>query len=233
VEPEIQYATLETCHAADDVVVVIDVMRAFSTAAYAFAAGAERILLTADVDEALALREQFPGALVMGEVGGKRVPGFDLWNSPHQIQNLDLRGKTLIQRTTAGTLGVSRCTAAASLFTASFVVAEATVRAVLRLQPRSVTFVATAVRPALGDDGRDDLACADYLSALLRAQNPDPQKYIAWRETFFEHRLQNVSEADRKVFIEDLKLCTQVNRFNFAMQVEKEGELSVLKKVCV
>ena len=37
---KIHYATLESCHDATGTVVVIDVLRAFTTAAYAFAAGA-------------------------------------------------------------------------------------------------------------------------------------------------------------------------------------------------
>ncbi|MGB9800251.1 MAG: 2-phosphosulfolactate phosphatase, partial [Thermanaerothrix sp.] len=44
-----QRANLETCAQAADIVVVIDVLRAFSTAAYAFAAGADRILLVSTV----------------------------------------------------------------------------------------------------------------------------------------------------------------------------------------
>ena len=45
------------------VVVVIDVLRAFTTAAFAFAAGAREIVLVSTVDEALALRERLAGAL--------------------------------------------------------------------------------------------------------------------------------------------------------------------------
>ncbi len=41
-------------------VVVVDVIRAFTTAAYAFDAGAEAIYLVADVDEALAVRRGPP-----------------------------------------------------------------------------------------------------------------------------------------------------------------------------
>jgi phosphosulfolactate phosphohydrolase-like enzyme len=37
------YTTLETCHTATGVVLVIDVLRAFSNAAYAFSRGAKEI----------------------------------------------------------------------------------------------------------------------------------------------------------------------------------------------
>ena len=66
-------------------VVVVDVLRAFTTAAYAFAGGTSEIWLVSGVDEALALRRSVPGALVMGEVLGRRATGFDLSNSPVEI----------------------------------------------------------------------------------------------------------------------------------------------------
>jgi len=101
--------TLETCTPHDGTVVVIDVLRAFNTSAYAFAAGARQVIPVAGVQEALDLRrERFPSALVMGELDGRRIPEFDLGNSPWDVQQPDLRGRTLIQRTSAGTQGLAR-----------------------------------------------------------------------------------------------------------------------------
>ena len=154
------YLTNENCHTAEGVVVVIDVLRAFSTAAYAFAAGAESITLVGDVDEALALKSKMPSALIMGEVMGVRPKNFDFGNSPTEIAQKNLRGKHLIQRTSAGTQGVVRSVNAEKLFTASFVVAKATVIAIRQLEPAEVSFVIT---------GRyfdsEDKACADYLAS--------------------------------------------------------------------
>lgn len=50
---------------------VVDVMRAFTTAAYAFGAGIGELELVSTVEEALAS----PG-FRMGEVGGRLIPGF-------------------------------------------------------------------------------------------------------------------------------------------------------------
>jgi 2-phosphosulfolactate phosphatase len=68
---EFEYTTNETCHTASGLVVVIDVLRAFSNAAYAFSMGAESIMLVSSVQDALALKAQMPAALVIGEVDGR------------------------------------------------------------------------------------------------------------------------------------------------------------------
>src|SRR5688500_227387 len=52
---------------AEGVIIIIDVFRAFTTAAVAFARGVEKIILVAEVAEALALRAQGKGQLCMGE----------------------------------------------------------------------------------------------------------------------------------------------------------------------
>ena len=64
---EIRQVTLENCDQATSTVVVIDVIRAFTTAAYAFAAGARDIVLVSAVAEAFALKKCAPGVLLMGE----------------------------------------------------------------------------------------------------------------------------------------------------------------------
>jgi 2-phosphosulfolactate phosphatase len=83
---EIQRANLDTCHTATGLVVVIDVLRAFTTSAFLFQAGAEEIILVSGVDEAFQLRKEIPDSIIVGEVDGIRVPGFDLGNSPSTIE---------------------------------------------------------------------------------------------------------------------------------------------------
>ena len=90
----------------DGAVVVIDVIRAFTTSAYALAAGAAGIYLVASVDEALAFKSAHPGSLAMGEDHGLRPDGFDLPNSPVQAAATAFDGRIVVQRTTAGTQGV-------------------------------------------------------------------------------------------------------------------------------
>jgi 2-phosphosulfolactate phosphatase len=65
---------------APPVVVVIDVMRAFTVTAWAFDRGAEKVVLAGSREEALALKEAHPDWLTLKD--GPPAPGFDLVNSP-------------------------------------------------------------------------------------------------------------------------------------------------------
>src|SRR5689334_13490813 len=62
---------LEGAKRATGNVAIIDVFRAFTTAAVALANGASHIIMVGSVDEALALRGQGFGEICMGEVGGR------------------------------------------------------------------------------------------------------------------------------------------------------------------
>ena len=87
--------------AATGIVAVIDVFRAFTTAAVALANGASRIIMVGTVDEALALRNAGIGQICVGEVRGRAPEGFDFGNSPFEVSSVDFSGKTIIQRTPA------------------------------------------------------------------------------------------------------------------------------------
>ena len=224
---KIQRATLETCAAATGVAVAMDVIRAYTTAAYGLAGGAREILLTGTVEEALALRREIPGALAMGEVNGLRPPEFDFGNSPSALAGLDLSGRTLIHRTSAGTQGAVRAAQASVLFGASFVVAGATARAIRALQPEEVTLIETGVRP--NDRGVEDIAMADYLEALLLGQQPDPAPYLAraWQADNVKHFLD---PAVPELPEGDIALCLEVDRFDFALRIERRDGRLVLRK---
>jgi 2-phosphosulfolactate phosphatase len=68
----------------------------------------------------------------MREVRGQAPPGFDFGNSPFEISDIDFGGKTIIQRTSAGTQGIVEAAIEAErLYAASLVTAEPTVRTLL------------------------------------------------------------------------------------------------------
>jgi 2-phosphosulfolactate phosphatase len=220
-----QYVMLENCSQATGTVIVIDVLRAFSTAAYAFQVGAESINLVGSVDDAFALKKKIPGSLIMGEVGGLPPHGFDFGNSPTQILEQDLKGKHLIQRTGSGTQGVVRSVNAGAMLAASFVVARATVRYILGLYAEQVTFVITG-----NHNDEEDLACAEYLEALFKKENPDPAPYIK-RVHESQDALAHLDPQKPEFPISDLDYCTRVDACNFAMTISRQKDRLVMRAV--
>ena len=84
--------------------IVVDVIRATSTICQALAAGYERVLCTAEVEEARALREALGSGVLGGERKNVLIAGFDLGNSPREYA--EPRDTTLILTTTNGTRAI-------------------------------------------------------------------------------------------------------------------------------
>ena len=209
---EIKRYTNQDCQQASGVVVVIDVLRAFSTAAYAFAAGASKILLVGSVENALALKRDMPQAHLMGEINGYPIEGFEFGNSPTQLAGLDLTGAVMIHRSSAGTQGVVRSVQAEALLAASFCCARATAAFILQSSPRLVSFVIT---------GLDS-------EALLLGTQPDPAPYL---QRVIESKNGGLFRAkDQPAFpFSDLDYCTAVDRFDFALPVRREKGLHIMQ----
>jgi 2-phosphosulfolactate phosphatase len=222
-----RYTDLETCHNAAGVVIVIDVLRAFSTAAYAFSGGAQEILLVSTVEEALALRSQTPNSRVMGEVNGLRPEGFDFGNSPTHISEADLSGMTVIHRTSAGTQGVVRSQNAEVMLAASFVVANATACYIARLGVPEITFVITGKSYNGGDE---DLACAEYLEELLKSNHPAGGPFIK-RVLESRDAFPHLDHGQKDFPLSDLDYSSQIDRFDFAMLISKENGCFVMRAI--
>lgn len=221
------YLKLDEAHLANGVVVVVDVLRAFTTAAYALNAGAAEIYPVGSVEQANNLKRQFPGSLTMGEVDGKKPTSFDLSNSPADLVNFELENKILIQRTTAGTQGILRAGEAQGMLAASFVVAKPTAEAIRRMDPDIVTFVITG--QSLGRDGDEDRACADYIAALTCGGDPDPNKFTP---RVLSSSVGKAFQSGEKDYLseEDIQQSLAVNRFDFYLPVTKKKERWVITK---
>ncbi|MGI6034201.1 MAG: 2-phosphosulfolactate phosphatase [Limnochordia bacterium] len=90
-------------------VVMFDVLRASSTIVTALAAGARGIVPVVEVDEARAKAKACgPGTLLGGERGAKRIPGFDLGNSPLEYVGQVVRDRIIVMTTTNGTKALAR-----------------------------------------------------------------------------------------------------------------------------
>ena len=214
----------------DGAVVAIDVPRAFTTAAYAFAAGARSIVLVGSVAEALDYKREHPEVLALGEDQGHWPLGFDFSNSPSAIARVDLRGRVLVQSTSSGTRGVIAARRATRLWCASLVNASATAAAVRESGLGVPAYVLTGrAEPSQGDWGLDDLATAELIEAQRRGSPIDVAAIRAM--------VANTTEAARTRALDvrhaeatDLERCLDVDRFDFAMEVTRDGERVSLRR---
>ncbi|MGH7725245.1 MAG: 2-phosphosulfolactate phosphatase [Candidatus Eiseniibacteriota bacterium] len=155
-----------------DIAIVIDVLRASTTLVYAFENGAARARAFGTPEEAVAAREGDPDALLCGERGGLKIPGYDLGNSPSEYTRDVVAGRTLFMTTTNGTLALARTAAAGLQLLAAYV----NLRAVAR---RVATLAAAGARAgrspeiwivAAGkedEESEEDTACARELERRL------------------------------------------------------------------
>lgn len=204
------------------VAVVVDVMRAFTVAAWAFGQGAEKIVLAESLDEALALKARHPDWVALKD--GPAAPGFDTVNSPGMLRSIDLGGRTVVQKTTAGTVGALAVKEAQLVLCASFVVAEATARLLRTRESGSVTFVVTGE----GGEADEDLACAQYIARRATGAATDAAVFL--RRAAESRAAAELAEGVRQgVHPDDVALCLELDRFPFAMVANLEGSLMVLR----
>ena len=217
---------LEGARQATGTAVIIDVFRAFTTAAFVMANGAERVIPVAGIDEAFRLRELHPDWLIMGEKHGEPVPGFDYGNSPADVEHVDFTGRTVVQRTSSGIQGIILAGGADEVLLGSFVIAEATSSYIRGRKPDVVSLV------AMGWEGRnesiEDELCADYIEARIRGERPDFGEMRARIRAdpqgakFFDPRQSHFKERD-------FHLAMSLDKFGFTLKVAR-GDLPFFVK---
>ncbi len=213
---------------AGDAVVVIDVLRSFTTAAVAFARGAVAVYPVESPAKAAELLGNLEHSVSAGAVaGGDPVPGFDFGNSPHELMQAELVGKGVVLSTAAGVRGLHLFRQAPSLYAASLVCARATAEAIRDTGAEEVCFVITG--EYLDRDGDEDVACADYIESLLRGESAAPEDFARRvRESDFGRRFAAGTWPHLRR--EDLELCARVDGFGFAMPVKREADRLVIQR---
>jgi 2-phosphosulfolactate phosphatase len=223
---------------ARGVAIVIDVFRACTLIATALQLGARRIVPVAEIETARQLKQKHPDWLLVGERHAQPLPGFDLGNSPTDIAQLTLAGRTVIHTTHAGTQGiVAAASGASAVFTGALVNLTATARAVLALEPRVVTLCRMG-HEARARCAEDDL-CAELLTHCLKTMTARSQAAVVADVTTELVRSQlRGAPAAQKFFDpaatwapeEDFWRCTAVDSIELAIAWQRAPDgLGVLR----
>jgi len=211
---------------ASDANIVIDVVRAFTVAHYAFLRGAEKILLVPDVEEALAVRREQPDVLLAGEIGGLPIEGFDLDNSPCRFDAADLQGRTLVQKTTNGVKAALHSLGAPLVLVTGFSNAVATAEYLKRRFGGSDTRINLVASHPTGDE---DLACAEYIRSLILDEGMQSDEVCD--RIFGCETVKKFLDPSRPEFnADDIDYCARALDAAFVMAVDKEGRRPAIRK---
>lgn len=216
----------ENAHKAEGLTVVIDVLRAFTTCCFAFANGAKTIIPVSDTDTAYKLIRDNPQFVSIGERKGLKLPGFTYGNSPAEIENVDLKDKTVILTTSAGTQGIVKAANADLVITGAFVNAQAVTNFIRQQKPQVVSFVVTDNRY----EDNEDFMYARFIESHLM------DKPLSFKN--IKRHLINHPSADgflRKPMTEysqkDFYLSLDLNRYNFIVAAKKRKGQIFLQKL--
>ena len=213
---------------AQGLAVIIDVFRAFTTAAHVMANGAERIFPVGRVEESFELKRLHPDWIQIGERGGVMVEGFDYGNSPYEVSLVDFSGRTVIQTTGSGTKGVVKASKANELLLGSFVMARAITKYIKKVQPEVVSLVAMGNRGV--EPNEEDESCAEYIESLLKGRKTDFEE-IKRRIRASPTGAKFFDESQPQFRKEDFHHAMELDRFDFVLKVIRGERLTVVKEI--
>jgi len=160
------------------------------------------------------------------------IPGFDLGNSPSELIEKPkgfLKGKVVVQRTTAGVTGViSSLTQLSIVIPGSYVLAKAISRYILSQDPlpEIVTIVAMGRRGVAKSP--EDEGCADYLEHLLIGSHYNHLETL--KKIIFHEAAQKFIRGTKPYLPrEDPLFCLQNDIFDFVLLASEEDGLVTVK----
>jgi 2-phosphosulfolactate phosphatase len=146
----------------DDAVVVVDVIRSMTTAVTVAAMGG-RCLPVGSLDKAWALARNLHQPLLVGEMGGACLDGFDLTNSPAKIARLDLKERPVVLLSSSGTPLLDAVGGAGAVYPACLSNRRAVAEYIARRHAR----VAVMGAATHGELREEDQLCCAFIAELL------------------------------------------------------------------
>lgn len=221
---------IEGAKQAKGLVVVIDVFRAFSMEAYMMSQGVAKVIPIGNCDIAYQLKKENPDFVLAGERHGKILPGFDVGNSPWELLNIDVKNKTVVHTTSAGTQGIANATGADGILGAGLVTAKATAEYIKKSGADNVSLVCMGLEA--NSETEEDTLCAEYIKSLLLGTTIDMESEIEKLKKTSGAKFFDAAQQD--VFHEqDFYMCTEVDKFDFVLKLKTDDGIGYMEKICV
>jgi 2-phosphosulfolactate phosphatase len=238
------FAALQRRNLDDATCVVLDVFRATSSMVSALANGARAIVPVAEISEALALRRQFPDALLAGERDGVRIAAeltggveFDLGNSPREFTTERVSGKTIVMTTTNGTRALRACAHAQRVLIGSFLNLKATAGLLARERAEhllvicSGTFEQTAYEDILAAGALCDLLWEQFAAGEISDATLAVRRLFQIARTKLPEAAMESRNGRRLLGIPELKddvpYCLQQDLFPVSVLLQPNGEIKL------
>lgn len=204
------------------VAIVVDALRASTTIAVLLAHGVSRVLVVSRVEDALALAETMPDALLVGERGGERLPGFHLGNSPLEVLSSPrMDGRTAIFTSSNGAQRLVACGGAHRVLVGSVCNATAVAswaRPHADAAGTPVVLIAAGKYPDEAFISPEDEATCAYLSMRigLPIAEESREDFCRWEREVILHGLETIFRHSRHAqrlmeigYSEDVLFCAR------------------------
>ena len=180
------------------IAIIVDALRASTTIAALLAHEVARVLVVARVEDALALAGSEPDALLIGERGGERLPGFQLGNSPLEVAaSASFSGRTAIFTSSNGAQRLTAClqayrTLVGSVSNAARVVEWA--RREADAGGHHIVMIAAGKHPDEGYISPEDESTCAYLAARLGLPIAEDSRavFAHWEHELILHGLEEI-----------------------------------------
>lgn len=209
------------------VVVIIDVFRAFTTALYVLENYPASYTIAVESSVISQLSSNYTNPLLIGKPEKGSTLSYNIPNSPTRVLAMETKGQHVFHRTAAGAKGLLLAKDADIVLAASFANIKATAQYIKNI-PNSRINIVPMGHEATTPSSEDDL-CAEYLKALIKGE-----------EMSLTHHLQALRDGPGAYFFsedqwqypkEDFDRCLKIGQFHFAIQAMVQENYATLKRI--
>jgi 2-phosphosulfolactate phosphatase len=218
---------------------VIDVIRASSTIVALLDNGCRRVYTLAEKEKALCLGKE-KNMLTSGEWEGKKLPGFDMENSPAEIKKFPIKDREVALCTSNGTRVIEAAKNCVELYVACLLNARACAELALARAQAAGCDLTLVCAGQYGNFVLDDAYCAGYLIKELELAASNSNLKLILHDAARTAKALTIAYPDARTAFresdsgrillelggkEDFEYCLQVNISQVVPQMELQDDL--------